>query len=71
MVDLQSMVSTEIEVRKQQLASGARAGGLESDADSNNSAGGSADQRRQDVDDQYQQIRVALAADIQMGLAEV
>jgi len=70
-VDLQSMVSTEIEVRKQQLASGAKAGGLQSDADSNSSSGGSADQRRQDIDDQYQQIRVALAADIQMGLAEV
>ena len=70
-VDLQSMVSTEIEVRKQQLASGEQAGGMQSDSDSNNSSGGSADQRRQDIDDQYQQIRLSLAADIQQGLAEV
>lgn len=70
-VDLQSTVSTEIEVRKQQLASGQSSGGLQSDSDSNNSSGGSADQRRQDIDDQYQQIRMSLAADIQQGLAEV
>ena len=70
-VDLQSTVSTEIEVRKQQLASGQSSGGLQSDSDSNNSSGGSADQRRQDIDDQYRQIRMSLAADIQQGLAEV
>lgn len=70
-VDLQSMVTTEIQVRKQQLASGEQNAGMQSDTDSVNSAGGTADQRRQDVDDQYQQIRLSLAADIQMGLAEV
>ena len=70
-VDLQTTVSTEIEVRKQQLASGQNSGGLQSDSDSNNSSGGSADQRRQDIDDQYRQIRMSLAADIQQGLAEV
>jgi len=70
-VDLQTKVSTEIEVRKQAVASGAKTGGMESDKDSVESSGGSAAKRKQDVDDQYQQIRVALAADIQMGLAEV
>jgi chemotaxis protein MotB len=70
-IDLQSTISTEIEVRKQALASGDQTGGLESDSDSSQSSGGSADQRRQDVDDQYQQIRLALAADIDNGLAEV
>ena len=70
-VDLQTKVSTEIEVRKQAVASGAKTGGMESDKDSVESSGGSAAKLKQDVDDQYQQIRVALAADIQMGLAEV
>ncbi|MBT6115673.1 MAG: flagellar motor protein MotB [Porticoccaceae bacterium] len=70
-VDLQSTLSTEIQVRKQQLASGDQSGGSQSDSDSSPSSGGSADQRRQDVEDQYQQIRLSLAADIQNGLAEV
>jgi len=70
-VDLQSTLSTEIQVRKQQLASGDQSGGSQSDSDSSQSSGGSADQRRQDVEDQYQQIRLSLAADIQNGLAEV
>jgi chemotaxis protein MotB len=70
-VDLQSSISTEIEVRKQSMASGDQSGGAQSDSDSSQSSGGSADQRRQDVDDQFQQIRMSLAADIQSGLAEV
>lgn len=70
-IELQSKISTEIEVRKQQLASGEQSGGLESDSDSSQSSGGSADQRRQDIDDKYQQIRLSLAADINNGLAEV
>ena len=70
-IELQSTISTEIEVRKQQLASGEQSGGLESDSDSSQSSGGSADQRRQDIDDKYQQIRLSLAADINNGLAEV
>ena len=70
-VELQSNLSTEIEVRKQQLASGEQRGGTQSDSDSSQSSGGSANQRRQDADDQYQQIRLSLAADIQNGLAEV
>jgi len=70
-VELQSNLSTEIEVRKQQLASGEQRGGAQSDSDSSQSSGGSANQRRQDADDQYQQIRLSLAADIQNGLAEV
>jgi chemotaxis protein MotB len=70
-VDLQSTISTEIEVRKQQLASGQQRGGLQSDSDSSKSSGGSADQRKQDNDDTYEQIRLSLAADIDNGLAEV
>lgn len=70
-VDLQSTISTEIEVRKQQLASGQQSGGLQSDSDSSKSSGGSADQRKQDNDDTYEQIRLSLAADIDNGLAEV
>ena len=70
-VELQSNLSTEIEVRKQQLASGEQRGGAQSDSDSSQSSGGSANQRRQDADDQYQQIRLSLAADIDNGLAEV
>jgi chemotaxis protein MotB len=70
-VDLQSTISTEIEVRKQAQASGEQSGGLQSDSDSSQSSGGNADQRKQDVDDTYQQIRLSLAADIENGLAEV
>ena len=70
-VELQSNLSTEIEVRKQQLASGEQRGGAQSDSDSTQSSGGSANQRRQDVEDKFQQIRLSLAADIQNGLAEV
>ena len=70
-VELQSNLSTEIEVRKQQLASGDQRSGAESDSDSSQSSGGSANQRRQDTDDKFQQIRLSLAADIQNGLAEV
>ena len=70
-VELQSNFSTEIEVRKQQLASGDQRSGAESDSDSSQSSGGSANQRRQDTDDKFQQIRLSLAADIQNGLAEV
>tara|TARA_B110000908_G_scaffold171656_1_gene235190 strand:- start:625 stop:1824 length:1200 start_codon:yes stop_codon:yes gene_type:complete len=70
-VDLQSTISSEIEVRKQAQASGEQTGGLQSDSDSRQSSGGDADQRKQDVDDTYQQIRLSLAADIESGLAEV
>lgn len=68
-IDAQSETSTEIEVRKQQLASGSQTSATDTqDSDQNPSGGESSNQN---IEDRLQKVRSDLAAEIQMGLAEV
>lgn len=69
-IDAQAETSTEIEVRKQQLASGSETSATDTqDRDQNPSGGG--ESSNQNIEDRLQKIRSDLAAEIQMGLAEV
>ncbi|MDG2502431.1 MAG: flagellar motor protein MotB [Porticoccaceae bacterium] len=69
-IDAQAETSTEIEVRKQQLASGSDISATDTqDSDQNPSGGGASN--NQNIEDRLQKIRSDLAAEIQMGLAEV
>lgn len=69
-IDAQAETSTEIEVRKQQLASGSDISATDTqDSDQNRSGGGASN--NQNIEDRLQKIRSDLAAEIQMGLAEV
>ncbi len=67
-IDAQAETSTEIEVRQQQLASGSDTSAT--DTQDQNPSGGS-DSTNQNTEDRLKKIRSDLAAEIQMGLAEV
>jgi chemotaxis protein MotB len=68
-IEAQAETSTEIEVRKQQLASGAESSASDTDPNSNGQSG--SEGSNQNAEDRLQKIRMDLAAEIQMGLAEV
>jgi chemotaxis protein MotB len=69
-VEAQAQMSTEVQLRKQDLALGNNTDAMDNESESS-TPGGSAAGKKQDIEDQYQQIRANLAAEIQMGLAEV
>lgn len=69
-IDAQAETSTEIEVRKQQLASGSDISATDTQDSDQNRSGGDAS-NNQNIEDRLQKIRSDLAAEIQMGLAEV
>jgi len=68
-IEAQSEMSTEVEVRKQQLATGSDESATAEESEG--TAGGVAQRKNQDIEDRFQQVRADLAAEIQMGLAEV
>jgi chemotaxis protein MotB len=69
-VDAQPTLVTEVQVRRQALASGDAIKG--SNAQSNaGDASGSAQGRNQNIEDQFQKLRSDLAAEVQMGLVEL
>lgn len=70
-IEAQTDSSTEIEVRKQQLASGADNSASAKDSNQQAQSGAGVDGSNQNVEDRLQKIRADLAAEIQMGLAEV
>ena len=69
-IEAQAEMSTEVEVRKQPLATGEQNNASAEQAESS-AMGGNAQRKKQDIEDQYQRVRADLAAEIQMGLAEV
>lgn len=68
-IEAQSEMSTEVEVRKQQLATGSDESATAEQPEG--TAGGVAQRKKQDIEDRFQKVRADLAAEIQMGLAEV
>lgn len=68
-IEAQSEMSTEVEVRKQQLATGSDESATADESEG--TAGGVAQRKKQDIEDRFQKVRADLAAEIQMGLAEV
>ena len=70
-VDAQSKLSAEVEVRRQKLAKGKSERGRANEDSALNSPGGKTDKQNQDVEDQYQKVRADLSKDIQKGLVEV
>ena len=70
-VEVQAKLSTEVEVRKQKLASGRSKRGSENDESSNKSPGGQTNKENQDIENQYQKVRADLSKDIAKGLAAV
>ncbi len=68
-IEAQSEMSTEVEVRKQQLATGSDESATAEQSEG--TAGGVAQRKKQDIEDRFQKVRADLAAEIQMGLAEV
>ncbi|MDB2533222.1 OmpA family protein [Porticoccaceae bacterium] len=68
-IEAQSEMSTEVEVRKQQLATGSDESATAEESEG--TAGGVAQRKNQDIEDRFQKVRADLAAEIQMGLAEV
>lgn len=70
-VEAQAKLSTEVEVRRQKLASGDQSQGRDSQPSALKSPGGKTDKQNQDIEDQYQKVRADLSKDIQNGLVEV
>jgi chemotaxis protein MotB len=70
-VDAQSKLSAEVEVRRQKLSEGTSERGRANEDSALNSPGGKTDKQNQDVEDQYQKVRADLSKDIQKGLVEV
>lgn len=68
-IEAQSEMSTEVEVRKQQLATGSDESATAEQSEG--TAGGVAQRKKQDIEDRFQKVRADLAAEVQMGLAEV
>ena len=68
-IEAQAEMSTEVEVRKQQLATGSDESATAEESEG--TAGGIAQRKKQNIEDRYQKVRADLAAEIQMGLAEV
>lgn len=69
-VDAQPTLVTEVEVRKQALASGASVKGADAKSTIGESLG-SGQGRNQNIEDQYQKLRSDLAAEVQLGLVEL
>jgi chemotaxis protein MotB len=70
-VDAQSKLSTEVEVRRQKLAKGEAQRGRAKEDSSSKSPGGKTEKQNQDTEDQFQKVRADLSKDIQKGLVEV
>ncbi len=70
-VEAQSKLSAEVEVRKQKLAKGKSKRGKASENSALKSPGGKTDKQNQDIEDQFQKVRADLSKDIQKGLVEV
>ncbi|MAJ87427.1 MAG: flagellar motor protein, partial [Cellvibrionales bacterium TMED148] len=70
-VEVQAKMSTEVQVRKQKLASGRSKRGSESEESANKSPGGQTNKINQDIENQYQNIKSDLSKDIAKGLAAV
>jgi chemotaxis protein MotB len=68
-IEAQAEMSTEVEVRKQPLATGSDESATAEESEG--TAGGIAQRKKQNIEDRYQKVRADLAAKIQMGLAEV
>jgi chemotaxis protein MotB len=68
-IEAQSEMSTEVEVRKQQLATGSDESATAEQSEG--TAGGVAQRKKRDIEDRFQKVRADLAAEVQMGLAEV
>ena len=64
-------MATEIQVRKQKLATGKSKRGSENEESADKSPGGSTNKRNQDIENQYQKIKTDLSKDIAKGLAAV
>ena len=70
-VEVQAKMSTEVQVRKQKLASGRSKRGSESEESANKSPGGQTNKINQDIENQFQKIKTDLSKDIAKGLAAV
>ena len=70
-VEVQAKLSTEVEVRKQKLASGRSKRGSENEESANKSPGGQTNKLNQDIENQYQKVKADLSKDIAQGLAAV
>ena len=70
-VEVQAKLSTEVEVRKQKLASGRSKRGSENEESANRSPGGQTNKINQDIENQYQKVKADLSKDIAQGLAAV
>ena len=70
-VDTQARLSTEVEVRRQKLATGEKSQGRDDQNSSLKSPGGKTNKQNQDIEDQFQKVRADLSKDIQRGLVEV
>ena len=70
-VEVQAKLSTEVEVRKQKLASGRSKRGSENEESANKSPGGQTNKINQDIENQYQKVKADLSKDIAQGLAAV
>ncbi len=70
-VEAQARLSTEVEVRRQKLASGEKSQGRDDQNSSLKSPGGKTNKQNQDIEDQFQKVRADLSKDIQRGLVEV
>ena len=70
-VDVQAKLATEVQVRKQKLATGKSKRGSENEESADKSPGGPTSKRNQDIENQYQKIKSDLSKDIAKGLAAV
>ena len=70
-VEVQAKLSTEVEVRKQKLASGRSKRGSENEESANKSPGGQTNKINQDIENQYQKVKADLSKDIAQGRAAV
>ena len=69
-VEAQPTLVTEVEVRKQALATGSSVKGANAKS-AFGAASGSAQGRNQNIEDQFQKLRSDLSAEVQMGLVEL
>ena len=69
--ELQTKISSEVQVRKQELSFGDNSAGDKEQITRNEGQSGSSESRQENIKDQYDQLRAELSDEIQKGLAEV
>ena len=69
--ELQTKISSELQVRRQELSFGEQRAGDKEQVTRNEGQSGSSESKQENIKDQYDQLRAELSDEIQKGLAEV